>query len=50
MTNALRAELAGRSTLVVGAHFACVDTAMTEGLDVPKSSPGDVAERPSCRR
>ncbi|MGW2825949.1 hypothetical protein ACWC24_33850 [Streptomyces sp. NPDC001443] len=45
MTNALHAELAGQSTLVVGAHFAYVDTAMTEGLDVPKSSPGDIAER-----
>ncbi|MFF3354716.1 SDR family oxidoreductase [Streptomyces sp. NPDC002917] len=45
LTNALRAELADQSTQVIGAHFAYVDTAMTEGLDVPKSSPGDIAKR-----
>ncbi|MFE2582841.1 SDR family oxidoreductase [Streptomyces sp. NPDC059378] len=45
LTNALRAELAGQSTRVVGAHFAYVDTPMTEGLDVDKSSPADIAGR-----
>ncbi|WUD78605.1 SDR family oxidoreductase [Streptomyces sp. NBC_00510] len=45
LTNALRTELAGQSTLVIGAHFAYVDTPMTKGLDVPKSSPGDIAKR-----
>ncbi|MFC3241206.1 SDR family NAD(P)-dependent oxidoreductase [Gordonia humi] len=42
LTNALRIELAAQSTRVVGAHFAYVDTPMTAGLDVPKSSARDI--------
>lgn len=42
VTNALRAELPG--TQVLGAHFGYVDTPMTEGLDVAKSSPTAIVQ------
>jgi NAD(P)-dependent dehydrogenase (short-subunit alcohol dehydrogenase family) len=45
VTNALRAELAGQGTQVLGAHFGYVDTPMIAGLDVAKSAPADIVSR-----
>ncbi|MFE3289995.1 SDR family oxidoreductase [Rhodococcus sp. NPDC059234] len=45
LTNALRLELAGQGTHVLGAHLGYADTPMTTGLDVPKSDPRDIVER-----
>lgn len=39
LTNALRNELAVQKTHVLGLHMAYVDTDLTRGFDVPKSSP-----------
>jgi NAD(P)-dependent dehydrogenase (short-subunit alcohol dehydrogenase family) len=43
ITNALRQQLRGQRTLVVGVHCDSVDTGMTEGLPGPKHDPADVA-------
>lgn len=43
MTNAVREELRGQGTLVIGAHAAFIDTDMAARVDQPKSSPDDVA-------
>jgi NAD(P)-dependent dehydrogenase (short-subunit alcohol dehydrogenase family) len=43
LTNALRAELAGRGIRVSGLHVGYMDTDMTASLDVPKLAPADVA-------
>jgi NAD(P)-dependent dehydrogenase (short-subunit alcohol dehydrogenase family) len=43
LTNALRAELAGRGIRVSGLHVGSMDTDMTASLDVPKLAPADVA-------
>jgi NAD(P)-dependent dehydrogenase (short-subunit alcohol dehydrogenase family) len=43
LTNALRIELSGQGTHVVGVHPAFVDTDLVAGLDVPKISPDVVA-------
>ncbi|MDT5365457.1 MAG: hypothetical protein QOC69_7219 [Mycobacterium sp.] len=43
MTNALRAELAGRGIGVTALHVGLMDTDMTEGMDAPKSDPAEVA-------
>lgn len=43
LTNALRIELSGQGTHVVGVHPAFVDTDLVAGLDVPKISPATVA-------
>lgn len=45
LTNALRHELAGQKTQVLGLHMAYVDTDMTRGFDVPKSSAEDIVRR-----
>lgn len=45
LTNALRSELAGQKTQVLGLHMAYVDTDLTRGLDAPKSSPEDIVSR-----
>lgn len=45
LTNALRAELAAQKTQVLGLHMAYVDTDLTRGFDVPKSSPEDIVKR-----
>ena len=45
LTNALRLELAGQGTQVVGAHLAYTDTPMIAHLDVPKSDPAVVVSR-----
>lgn len=43
-TNALRIELRGQKTLVQGLHVSFMDTDMTHGFDMKKSSPQQVAE------
>jgi NAD(P)-dependent dehydrogenase (short-subunit alcohol dehydrogenase family) len=43
LTNAIRQELHGQGTQVLALHVGFMDTDMTAGLDVPKSSPDDVA-------
>jgi NAD(P)-dependent dehydrogenase (short-subunit alcohol dehydrogenase family) len=45
LTNALRHELAAQRTQVLGLHMAYVDTDLTQGFDVPKSSPEDIVSR-----
>ena len=43
LTNSLRLELAAQRTQVVAVHVGFMDTDMTAGLNVPKSSPDDIA-------
>jgi NAD(P)-dependent dehydrogenase (short-subunit alcohol dehydrogenase family) len=43
LTNSLRLELAAQHTQVVAVHVGFMDTDMTARLDVPKSSPDDIA-------
>lgn len=45
LTNALRHELAGQKTQVLGLHMAYVDTDLTRGFDVPKSSAEEIVQR-----
>ena len=45
LTNALRHELAPQQTQVLALHMACVDTDLTRGFDVPKSSPDQIVKR-----
>ena len=45
LTNALRHELAGQKTQVLGLHMAYVDTDLTRGFEVPKSSAEDIVRR-----
>lgn len=45
LTNALRNELAGQKTQVLGLHMAYVDTDLTRGLNAPKSSPEQIVQR-----
>lgn len=45
MTNALRHELAGQKTQVLGLHMAYVDTDLTRGFEVPKSSAEEIVQR-----
>lgn len=45
LTNALRIELAAQKTHVLGLHMAYVDTDLTRGFDVPKSSPEAIVRR-----
>lgn len=45
LTNALRTELAGQKTQVLGLHMAYVDTDLTRGFDVQKSSAEDIVQR-----
>jgi NAD(P)-dependent dehydrogenase (short-subunit alcohol dehydrogenase family) len=42
-TNGLRTALAGQGTLVSGVHVGFMDTDMTHGIDLPKTSPAAVA-------
>lgn len=42
LTNAFRHELALQGTQVLGLHMGYVDTDLTHGLDIPKSSPNEV--------
>ena len=45
LTNALRSELAAQKTQVLALHMAYVDTDLTRGFDVPKSSPLEIVWR-----
>lgn len=45
LTNGLRQELRGQGTQVVGMHVGFVDTDLTQGIDMPKSSAVDVVRR-----
>lgn len=45
LTNALRYELAGQKTQVLGLHMAYVDTDLTRGFEVQKSSAEDIVQR-----
>ncbi|MFC4764631.1 SDR family oxidoreductase [Dyella koreensis] len=45
LTNALRNELAAQKTQVLALHMGYVDTDLTHGFDVPKSSPEAVVKR-----
>lgn len=45
LTNALRNELAPQKTQVLALHMAYVDTDLTQGFDVPKSSPEEIVRR-----
>lgn len=45
LTNALRHELAGQKTQVLGLHMAYVDTDLTRGFEVQKSSAEDIVQR-----
>jgi NAD(P)-dependent dehydrogenase (short-subunit alcohol dehydrogenase family) len=44
LTNGLRQALRGQGTQVLGLHVGYMDTEMTRGLDVPKTSPLEVAQ------
>jgi NAD(P)-dependent dehydrogenase (short-subunit alcohol dehydrogenase family) len=43
MTNSLRASLAPRGVRVAALHVGYMDTAMTTGVEAPKSDPADIA-------
>ena len=45
LTNALRNELAAQKTQVLALHMAYVDTDLTRGFDVPKSTPEEIVKR-----
>jgi len=45
LTNALRNELAAQQTQVLALHMAYVDTDLTSGFDVPKSSAEEIVKR-----
>lgn len=45
LTNALRSELLAQKTQVLGLHMAYVDTDLTRGFEVPKTSPEDIVKR-----
>jgi len=45
LTNALRTELSAQKTQVLGLHMAYVDTDLTRGFDVPKSSAEEIVAR-----
>lgn len=45
LTNSLRHELAAQKTQVLGLHMAYVDTDLTQGFEVPKTSPETIVKR-----
>ena len=45
LTNALRHKLTGQRTQVMGLHMAYVDTDLTRGFEVPKSSAKEIVQR-----
>lgn len=45
LTNALRHELAGQKTQVLGLHMAYVDTDLTRGFDVQKTNAEEIVRR-----
>jgi NAD(P)-dependent dehydrogenase (short-subunit alcohol dehydrogenase family) len=45
LTNGLRHELHNQNTQVVGLHAGFIDTDMTRGINVPKTTPADVVRQ-----
>jgi NAD(P)-dependent dehydrogenase (short-subunit alcohol dehydrogenase family) len=45
LTNALRSELSAHGTQVLALHMGYVDTDLTRGFDLPKSSPEAIVKR-----
>lgn len=45
LTNGMRNQLKGRNIQVLGMHMGFVDTDMTQGVTMPKSSPQSVVSR-----
>ena len=45
LTNGLRHELRAQGTLVTGLHMGFVDTDLTRGIDMPKSTPESVVRQ-----
>lgn len=45
LTNGLRHELRAQGTLVLGMHMGLVDTDLTRGIDMEKSTPDEVVRR-----
>ncbi len=45
LTNGLRHELRAQKTQVVGLHAGFIDTDLTKGIDVPKTTPADVVRQ-----
>ncbi|MDP3653375.1 MAG: SDR family oxidoreductase [Rhodoferax sp.] len=45
LTNALRHELAAQKTQVLGLHMGYVDTDLTRGFEVPKTSAEEIVQR-----
>ena len=45
LTNGLRHELRAQGTLVTGLHMGFVDTDLTKGIDMPKSTPESVVRQ-----
>ncbi len=45
LTNGLRNDLRAQGTQVLGLHMGFVDTDLTRGIDMPKTSPDDVVRR-----
>jgi NAD(P)-dependent dehydrogenase (short-subunit alcohol dehydrogenase family) len=45
LTKAVRFELRAQGTLVIGVHAGYIDTGMTAGLPIAKSSPHDIATK-----
>ena len=45
VTNGLRLELQGQGTQVLGLHMGFVDTDLTRGIEMPKSTPEDIVRR-----
>lgn len=45
LTNGLRHELRGQGTLVTGLHMGFVDTDLTRGIEMPKSTPESVVKQ-----
>lgn len=45
LTNALRNDLRAQGTQVLGLHMGFVDTDLTRGIEMPKSTPEDIVRR-----
>jgi NAD(P)-dependent dehydrogenase (short-subunit alcohol dehydrogenase family) len=45
LTNGLRHELRGQGTQVVGLHMGFVDTDLTRGIELPKSTPASIVQQ-----
>ena len=45
LTNGLRNDLRAQGTQVLGLHMGFVDTDLTKGIEMPKSSPEDIVRR-----